>query len=104
MRATKSIKQSIPPNNDLDNMMEIFRDMMNHCIRIGIRENCSTLKRMSILSYHELRDYDILSSYKLNAMSQACGILAKYKKEFKKNPNISIPYVTRPYIINCYGI
>jgi len=59
---------------------------------------------MSILSYHELRNYDILSSYKLNAMSQACGILAKYKKEFKKNPNAKMPYVTRPYITNCYGI
>ena len=104
LRVIKSVKQPVPPNQDIENMMEIFRDMMNHCIRIGIKENCSTLKRMSILSYHELRNYDILSSYKLNAMSQACGILAKYKKEFKKNPNAKMPYVTRPYITNCYGI
>jgi len=104
LRVVKSVKQSIQPNNDLENMMDIFRDMMNHCIRIGIKENCSTLKRMSILSYHELRNYDILSSYKICAISQACGILAKYKKEFKKNPNAKMPYITKPYITNCYQI
>ena len=104
LRVIKSIKQSIPPNNDIDNMMEIFRDMMNYCIRIGIRENCSTLKRLSMLSYHELRNYDITSTYKLCAISQACGILSKYKKEFKKNTNVKMPYVTRPYITNCYGV
>ena len=104
LRAIKSIKQSIPPNIDLDGMMEIFRDMMNHCIRIGIRENCFTLKRMSILSYHELRNYDILSSYKICAISQACGILSKYKKELKKNPQAKMPYVSKPYITNCYQI
>ena len=104
LRAIKSIKQSIPPNKDLNGLMEIFRDMMNHCIRVGIKENCSTLKRMSILSYHELKDYDILGSYKLNAMSQACGILAKYKKELKKNSNAKMPYVSKPYITNCYNI
>ncbi|PJC50104.1 MAG: hypothetical protein CO032_06535 [Nitrosopumilales archaeon CG_4_9_14_0_2_um_filter_34_16] len=104
LRAIKSIKQIIPSNQDLDNMMEIFKDMMNHCIRIGIKENCSTLKRMSMLSYHELRNYDIMSSYKICAISQACGILSKYKKEFKKNPNAKMPYVTKPYITNCYNI
>src|SRR3990167_4488951 len=104
LRAIKSVKQSILPNRDLDYMMGMFRDMMNHCIRIGIKENCSTLKRLSLLSYHELRNYDILSSYKICAISQACGMLSKYKKEFKKNPNAKMPYITRPYIINCYGV
>src|SRR3990167_4425968 len=101
LRAIKSIKQPIPPNKDLDELMEIFIQMINHCIKTGIKENCSTLKRMSILSYHELRDYDILSSYKLNAMSQACGILSNYKKELKKDPNAKMPYISKPYITNC---
>lgn len=102
MKAVKSIKQKIPYNQDLESLMETFRKMTNHCIRIGIKNNCSTLKRLSMLSYHELH-YDILSSYKLNAISQACGVLSKYKKEIKKNTDAKIPYISKPFITNCYG-
>jgi putative transposase len=102
LKAVKSIKQKISYNQDLESMMETFRNMTNHCIRIGIKNNCSTLKRLSMLSYHEL-DYNILSSYKLNAISQACGVLSKYRKEIKKNPDAKIPYISRPFIVNCYG-
>ncbi|MFN3653983.1 MAG: hypothetical protein ACK4TO_01480 [Candidatus Nitrosotenuis sp.] len=54
-------------------MMEIFSEMVNHCIRIGLEKNCSTIKGLSLLSYPQLKEYPIQSYYKLNAISQAAG-------------------------------
>ncbi|MGI0093674.1 MAG: hypothetical protein ACREA8_06180 [Nitrosotalea sp.] len=45
--------------------------MVNHCIRIGSDNNCSTLRKLSMLSYHELNEYSVKSIYKLTAISQA---------------------------------
>lgn len=104
MKGMKSIKQSIPVNNDLDELMETFRQMMNHCIRIGIKNNCSTLKRLSQLSYHELNKYDVLGSYKLNAISQACGKLSQMKRDIKKGIVPKTPFISKPFITNCYEI
>lgn len=105
LRVVKSIKQSIPQNNDLDRTMEIFKDMVNHSIKIGLKNNCCcTLKRLSMLAYHDLDSKGLVTSYKLNAMSQACGILSKYKKLLKKGKkNLKIPHVTKPFLVNCYG-
>ncbi len=83
--------------------MEVFRQMMNHCIRIGLENNCSTLKGLSILSYHKLKHYNVLSYYKLNAISQACGRLAQRKKDIKKGRNPKPPYVQKPFLVSCYG-
>jgi putative transposase len=74
-------------------MMEIFRQMVNHCIRIGLENNCSTLKRLSLLAYQNLKDYQILSYYKLTAISQACGRLAQMKKDIKKGRRPKSPFV-----------
>jgi putative transposase len=60
-------------------MMEIFRDMMNFCIRIGLENNVSTMKKISLLSYHYLKDYQIMSYYKFTTISQTTGRLAQIK-------------------------
>ena len=102
IKAMKSIKQFIPFNSDLHDMMEDFRQMVNQCIRIGLENNCSTLKRLSLLSYHKL-DSKFVTSYKLNAISQACGRLAQMKRDIKKGKKPRSPYIIKPYITNCYG-
>lgn len=84
-------------------MMEMFRQMVNHCIRIGLENNCSTLKRLSSISYHELKQYDVLSYYKLNAISQACGRLSQMKRAIKKGNKPRSPYIKKPYLVSCYG-
>ncbi|MEO9310320.1 MAG: hypothetical protein ABI337_08530, partial [Nitrososphaera sp.] len=73
----KSIKQKFTPNTDQIKMMETFKDMVNCCIRIGLENNCSTMKKLSQLTYHALKDYQIQSYYKLTAISQAAGRLAQ---------------------------
>jgi putative transposase len=84
-------------------MMETFKDMVNHCIRIGIENDCSTMKKLSLLSYHTLKDYQIQSKYKLTAIAQAAGRLAQMKKDIKKYRKVKSPYVSKPYLVSCYG-
>jgi putative transposase len=84
-------------------MMETFRQMVNHCIRIGLENNCSTLKRLSSLTYCTLQDYDIMSYYKLTAISQACGRLSQMKRDIKKGRNPKSPFVQKLYLVSCYG-
>ena len=83
--------------------MNIFKDMVNHCIRIGLENNVSTLKRFCILYYHELEQYNTLSYYKLNAISQACGRLSQMKRDIKKGRKVKSPFVSKPYATNCYS-
>ncbi|MDE1771020.1 MAG: hypothetical protein KGI28_10800, partial [Thaumarchaeota archaeon] len=94
--AVKSIKQSYQFPNELTPMMETFRQMVNDCIKIGLENNCSTLKKLSLLSYHELSKYEILSYYKLTAISSACGRLAQMKQDIKKGRRPKSPYVSKP--------
>ncbi len=84
-------------------MMKTFRQMVNHCIRIGLENNCSTLKRLSSLAYHTLQDYDIMSYYKLTAISQACGRMSQMKRDIKKGRNPKSPFVQKPCLVSCYG-
>lgn len=79
--AYKSVRQYFIPNQEQIELMNTFKDMVNHCIKIGLENNVTTLRRFSKLYYHKLEQYDIASSYKLNAISQACGRLAQMKKD-----------------------
>ncbi|MEO9309448.1 MAG: hypothetical protein ABI337_04040, partial [Nitrososphaera sp.] len=99
----KSIKQKFTPNTDQIKMMETFKDMVNHCIRIGLENNCSTLKKLSMLSYKSLNEYNIQSYYKLTAILQAAGKLAQMKKDIKKGRKAKLPYIKKPYLVSWYG-
>jgi putative transposase len=77
--------------------------MVNHCIRVGLKNNCSTLKKLSLLSYCQLKEYPLPSKYKLNAISQAAGRLAQMKKDIKKGRKIKSPFVRKPYLVSCYA-
>lgn len=91
------------PTQELCTMMETFRHMVNDCIRIGLENDVSTLKKLSVLGYHKLSVYDIQSKYKLTAISQAAGILTQMKRAVKKGKKPKSPYVLKPYLVSCYG-
>src|SRR5688572_16257795 len=83
--------------------MGIFRRMVNDCIKIGLQNDASTLKRLSRLSYPSLSRYDIISYYKLNAISKAAGILANRKQSLKRGIRTKSPYVRRDILISSYA-
>jgi len=83
--------------------MESFRQMTNICIRIGLENDASSLKRLSLLSYRQLRDFHLPSYYKLCAISKAAGILAARKKSIKRGYWTRNPCLKRPLLTSCYG-
>ena len=101
--AIKSIKQQFQPTPELLKLMETFRQMVNDCIRIGLDNNVSTMKKLSNLAYKQLANYDVLSYYNLCAISHAAGILANRKKSIKRNLRPRQPYATKPLLVSCYG-
>ena len=76
--------------------------MVSVCVAIGIEENISSLKSLSLKSYHRL-SRDILSYYGLCAISTATGILHNHRKAKRKNSRTRIPYAKKLMLTTCYG-
>ena len=99
----KTVNQQIIISQEILDLMSKFRNMVNDCIRIGLQNNVTSLKALSTNSYHYLDRYDILSYYKLHAISRASGILQNRKKSIKRGFKTKTPYLKRSMIISCYG-
>jgi len=83
-------------------MMETFKNMVNFCIRIGLEENITTLRKFSSLHYKDLDRFEIQSYYKLTAISQAMGRLAQMKNSIRRGKKSKPPYINKLYLISCY--
>ena len=88
---------------DVLGLLEVFRRMVNESIRIGIANDVSSLRRLSLLSYNQLAQYDSPSCHKLCAISRAAGILASRKKSLRRGFPTRMPYAVRPHLISCYS-
>ena len=103
MLAFKSVWQYYAPVVDVLRLLDVFRRMVNDCIRIGLVNDASSLRRLSLLSYGQLARYDSPSCYKLCAISRAAGILAARKKSVRRRFPTSTPYAVRQLLVSCYG-
>ena len=88
MRVFKSVWQRYAPTPEVAWLLEQFRQMLNDCIRIGLAENVTSLKALSLKAYRQLSRYDVASYYELCAISAATGILRDYRKVKRKNPHV----------------
>src|SRR6267143_6202930 len=101
--ALKSVWQHYAPTQDVLGLLEVFRRMVNESIRIGIANDMSSLRKLSLLSYNRLAHYDSPSCYKLCAISRAAGILASRKKSLKRGFPTRTPYAVRQQLVSCYS-
>ena len=99
----KTVNQQIIISQEILDLMSKFRNMVNDCIRIGLQNDVTSLKTLSAKSYHYLDRYDIISYYKLHAISRASGILQNRKKSIKRGFKTKTPYLKNGMIISCYG-
>ena len=103
MLAIKTVQQFYAPDQNILHMLEQFRLMMNRCIQIGLVENISSLKALSLKSYKQLAAHDALSYYKLCAISAAVGVLRNHRKTVRQRDGARPPYVRRLRLTTCYG-
>src|SRR5438093_6641666 len=101
--ALKSVWQHYAPPQEVLGLLEVFRRMVNESIRIGLANDVSSLRRLSLLSYNQLAPYDSPSCYKLSAISRAAGILAARKKSLKRDFPTRTPYSVRQQLVSCYS-
>lgn len=101
--AFKSVQQSHTPDEKLLHLLDEFRLMVNYCIKIGLTENVTSLKALSLKAYRQLSEYDSMSYYKVCAISAAAGILRNYRKAKHKNPSTKQPYARKLRLSTCYG-
>ena len=70
---------------------------------MGLAADASTLKRLSKLTYGDLRQYEVPSYYKLCAISKGAGILASRKKSIRRGFPTKTPHLSKPLLVSCYG-
>ncbi len=99
----KCVAQRFTPDLQLCSQMELFRQMVNEAIRIGLEKHLTSLKTLSTAAYPQLKPYHTYSKYKLCAISRATGILKNHRKLSKKHAT-RIPYCTQPSLTTCYGL
>src|SRR3989440_1108472 len=83
-------------------LLEVFRRMVNDSLRIGLVNDVSSLRRLSLLSYNQLAQYDSPSSCKLCGISRAAGMLAARKKSIRRGYATKTPYSFRQQLVSCY--
>jgi putative transposase len=103
VQAVKAVKQEYSITLEIQKLLETFRLMLNDCIHIGIAENVTSLKTLSLKAYRQLSRYDTPSVYKLTAISKATGVLSNYRRELKKNSKAKIPFAKKLLLIDCYS-
>jgi hypothetical protein len=101
--ARKPVKQSFHPSERMLGLMQTFKDMTNVCAGIGLENDVSTLRRLSLLAYKQFGGFCISSYYKLCAVSRARGILASRKKSLRRGYPTKDPYVQKLTLVSCYG-
>lgn len=104
MLAMKCVQQSYTPNDEVLKLLETFRFMVNHTIRIGLKNNTSVMKRLGSLSYQELKKFEpIYAYYRCNAISKAAGILANRKQTIKRGLRVKNPYMQKDGLVLSAG-
>jgi hypothetical protein len=101
--ALKLVKQNYSPSEEVLELLGTFRKMVNVCLGIGLVAGVSSLKKLSLLSYRELKPFDCPSYYKLCAISKATGILAARRKSLRRGYATKSPYTVRPHLVAYYG-
>src|SRR5437588_4428595 len=101
--AVKSVWQYYVSSSDVLRLLEGFRRMVNDSLRIGLVNDVSSLRKLSLLSYNQLAHHDSPSYYKLCAISRAAGILAARKRSVRRGYATRTPYAFRQQLVSCYG-
>ena len=100
--AVRSVWQHYAPTREVLGLLVVFRRMVNESIRIGIANDASSLRKLSLLSYNQLAQYDSPCCCKLCAISRAAGILASRKKSRRRGLPSRTPYAVRQQLVSCY--
>ncbi|WXG43563.1 MAG: hypothetical protein WED04_05910 [Promethearchaeati archaeon SRVP18_Atabeyarchaeia-1] len=76
-------------------LLETFRTMVNHCIRVGLERNATSRFRLQSETYHQLSGFGLHTWYSLSAIEAATAILKNYRKAKRRRRNVRTPRATK---------
>jgi len=97
MLAVKAVKQSYQLTQELEDVLETFRYMVNFCVHVGLERNITSRFKLSNAVYKELHN-GLHTWYILSAVEKATAILRNYRKTKRKNLKTKTPYVRKTFL------
>jgi putative transposase len=91
MQAVKAVQIQYEPTSCVLSLLETFRNMVNHCIRVGLEKNVTSRLRLQSEIYHQLRGLGLHTWYSLSAIEVATAILKNYRKAKRRRQNVRVP-------------
>lgn len=91
MQAVKAV-QFQHDNEEILELLQIFRRMVNEAIRTGKEHNIKSRYKLITACYDEFKKYGLHTHYTLSACEVACARLKQYRKRGK------LPYVRKPHL------
>ncbi|WXG42696.1 MAG: hypothetical protein WED04_01090 [Promethearchaeati archaeon SRVP18_Atabeyarchaeia-1] len=86
---------SYEPRSGVLSLLEAFRSMVNHCIRVGLEKNVTCRLRLQSETYHQLNGLGLHTWYSLSAIEVATPILKNYRKAKRRHQNVRVPRATK---------
>jgi putative transposase len=91
VKAIKTVSVSYQPSEEILQLLKDFRNMVNYCLDVGLK-NCVTGRfKLTRLVYHKLTKHSYHSWYVLSVIEIATTILKNYRKAKKKRYGIKLP-------------
>ena len=103
VETVKTVVQPYKPEPRLLELTELFRQMVNTSIAVGLETGRTSLKSLSLVSYSHLKIFRTDSRYRLCAISRAASILKNYRNLSNKH-RVRTPYCRRAGLTICYGV
>jgi len=95
VKAVKCVEVPYRPPEEVIELLNMFRNMVNYCIRVGLKKGITSKFRLTNEVYHELTKYGYHSWYVLGAMEVATTILKNYRKAKRKKKDVKCPRARR---------
>jgi len=95
VKAAKCVGIPHQPSGDVLRLLKAFRDMVNHCISVGLERGITSRFRLTREVYHRLMEYGYHSWYVLSAIEVATAILKNYRKAKRRNCRVKAPRARR---------
>ncbi len=99
MYAIKTIKVKYEPNEQLQDFFRVYRNMVNYCIKEGLKRNISSRFRLITILLQDFKElFPYHTHYRLSACEIAVKILKNYRKMVRRNPDAKLPRVRKLFL------
>ncbi|MDG7008011.1 MAG: transposase [Nitrososphaerota archaeon] len=92
----RSVVQRFTPTPEISRVFEVFRAMVNDCLRLGLANKVHSYNDVKHVCYPAMMQYAVHDGYRISAMFEASNLLKKFRTDSTKK-KVSPPRVGRPY-------